>query len=232
MQRPTPGTRAKPAYCLPSAASCAPQLADFGLAKILAGRDAVLNVDGAGTLTHLAPEMLQAGSAVTTAVDAYAFGEQPLHTVQCCCGAFLGAFNSALGLSDSTPPPQPPPNHPLPTPGAGIMMYEVYTRRRAFQGERGMEVGRAKHRAVQCLAPRHSPDPSVCMTDNASLHAAPLAGMLPATVRELVSRSDTRPSFPVGAPQVFVGLAVDCWSPEPANRPSFQSVVERLEALI
>lgn len=29
---------------------------------------------GAGTVTHLAPEMLVAGSKLTTAVDTYAFG--------------------------------------------------------------------------------------------------------------------------------------------------------------
>lgn len=31
-------------------------------------------MSGSGTVTHLAPEMFQPGSAVTTAVDVYAFG--------------------------------------------------------------------------------------------------------------------------------------------------------------
>jgi hypothetical protein len=35
-----------------------------------------LNLSGAGTITHLAPEMFEAGSKVTTAVDSYAFGER------------------------------------------------------------------------------------------------------------------------------------------------------------
>ncbi|KAI8469489.1 MAG: kinase-like domain-containing protein [Monoraphidium minutum] len=52
----------------------APKLADFGLTKILREDDQVLNFRGAGTVTHMPPEMFQAGTRVTTAVDAYAFG--------------------------------------------------------------------------------------------------------------------------------------------------------------
>jgi hypothetical protein len=33
-----------------------------------------VNLDGAGTVTHLAPEMFKAGTIITKAVDAYAFG--------------------------------------------------------------------------------------------------------------------------------------------------------------
>jgi serine/threonine protein kinase len=51
-----------------------PKLADFGLSRILDDSDAAVNVNGAGTLTHLAPEMFEAGSRVTAAIDAYAFG--------------------------------------------------------------------------------------------------------------------------------------------------------------
>jgi hypothetical protein len=50
------------------------QLSDFGLTKIVRDGDQVVNHRGAGTVTHLAPEMLRQGSAITTAVDAYAFG--------------------------------------------------------------------------------------------------------------------------------------------------------------
>ena len=67
----------------------AAQLADFGLARVLSDGAAALNVDGAGTANHLAPELFLAGSRVTTAVDAYAFG---------------------------------------------VMIWECYTQRRAFQG--------------------------------------------------------------------------------------------------
>ena len=49
------------------------KLGDFGLAKVLR-EDYVRNRSGAGTVTHLAPEMLTAGSKLTTAVDAFAFG--------------------------------------------------------------------------------------------------------------------------------------------------------------
>ncbi|KIZ05851.1 putative serine/threonine-protein kinase pats1 [Monoraphidium neglectum] len=51
-----------------------PKLADFGLAKILKEDEHVINHSGAGTVTHLAPEMFRAGSHITTAVDVYAFG--------------------------------------------------------------------------------------------------------------------------------------------------------------
>jgi serine/threonine protein kinase len=50
------------------------QLADFGLTKILNEADHTVNLTGAGTVTHLAPEMFKAGSKVTKAVDSYAFG--------------------------------------------------------------------------------------------------------------------------------------------------------------
>ncbi|KAI8462306.1 MAG: hypothetical protein J3K34DRAFT_527838 [Monoraphidium minutum] len=51
-----------------------PKLADFGLTKILNEADHSVNLDGAGTVTHLAPEMFRAGTRITKAVDAYAFG--------------------------------------------------------------------------------------------------------------------------------------------------------------
>ncbi|KAI8462418.1 MAG: kinase-like domain-containing protein [Monoraphidium minutum] len=51
-----------------------PKLADFGLSKMLRESDQVINHTGAGTVTHLAPEMFTAGSQLTTAVDVYALG--------------------------------------------------------------------------------------------------------------------------------------------------------------
>jgi serine/threonine protein kinase len=99
-----------------------PQLSDFGLTRILSESDSTYNIDGAGTITHLAPgaqgakgisyqraavpvcrplhtpdsprdcplhatahsarlplraELLVVGSKITTAIDAYAFGERP-----------------------------------------------------------------------------------------------------------------------------------------------------------
>lgn len=50
-----------------------PKLADFGLVKLLKD-DYIRNRSGAGTITHLAPEMFAAGSKITTGVDSYAFG--------------------------------------------------------------------------------------------------------------------------------------------------------------
>ena len=52
----------------------APKLADFGLSKVIRSPDAVVNHSGAGTITHLAPEMLTPGTRLTTAVDVFAFG--------------------------------------------------------------------------------------------------------------------------------------------------------------
>ncbi|GBF94658.1 hypothetical protein Rsub_07394 [Raphidocelis subcapitata] len=50
------------------------KLGDFGLARVLGPSGTVLNAACAGTVNHLAPELFVAGSAVTTAADAYAFG--------------------------------------------------------------------------------------------------------------------------------------------------------------
>lgn len=50
------------------------KLADFGLAKMLNENAYVHNRSGSGTITHLAPEVLQPGAKLTTAVDVYAFG--------------------------------------------------------------------------------------------------------------------------------------------------------------
>ncbi|GBF87377.1 hypothetical protein Rsub_00088 [Raphidocelis subcapitata] len=50
-----------------------PKLADFGLAKLITG-GYITNRSGAGTCTHLAPEMLVAGARITAAVDAFSFG--------------------------------------------------------------------------------------------------------------------------------------------------------------
>ncbi|GBG00219.1 hypothetical protein Rsub_12704 [Raphidocelis subcapitata] len=52
----------------------APKLADFGLTRIIRESEAAINHSGAGTITHLAPELFFAGSCVTDRVDSYAFG--------------------------------------------------------------------------------------------------------------------------------------------------------------
>mmetsp|Transcript_16992 Transcript_16992/g.50930 ORF Transcript_16992/g.50930 Transcript_16992/m.50930 type:complete len:923 (-) Transcript_16992:424-3192(-) len=50
------------------------KLSDFGLAKILRESYYIINRSGSGTVTHLAPELFQVGSKITTAVDAFSFG--------------------------------------------------------------------------------------------------------------------------------------------------------------
>ncbi|KAI8468866.1 MAG: hypothetical protein J3K34DRAFT_515013 [Monoraphidium minutum] len=59
-----------------SAAGLIPKTSDFGLTKVM-GRESgkeIINTMAAGTITHLAPELLVEGSEITAAVDAYAFG--------------------------------------------------------------------------------------------------------------------------------------------------------------
>jgi serine/threonine protein kinase len=50
-----------------------PKLADFGLVKLLKD-DYARNRSGAGTVTHLAPEMLVPNARITVAADTFAFG--------------------------------------------------------------------------------------------------------------------------------------------------------------
>ncbi|GBF87615.1 hypothetical protein Rsub_00326 [Raphidocelis subcapitata] len=50
------------------------KLADFGLTKMMNEDLYAHNRSGSGTVTHLAPEVLRAGSRLTAAVDSYAFG--------------------------------------------------------------------------------------------------------------------------------------------------------------
>jgi serine/threonine protein kinase len=51
------------------------KLSDFGLAKLLRDNYYIINRSGSGTVTHLAPELFQVGSKITTAVDTFSFGE-------------------------------------------------------------------------------------------------------------------------------------------------------------
>lgn len=50
------------------------KLSDFGLTKLLRENYYIVNRSGSGTVTHLAPELFQVGSKLTTAVDAFSFG--------------------------------------------------------------------------------------------------------------------------------------------------------------
>ena len=50
------------------------KLSDFGLAKLLRENYYIINRSGSGTVTHLAPELFQVGSKITTAVDTFSFG--------------------------------------------------------------------------------------------------------------------------------------------------------------
>ncbi|KAI8470351.1 MAG: hypothetical protein J3K34DRAFT_521472 [Monoraphidium minutum] len=90
-----------------------PKLADFGLAKVLAEGGAPPNLDGAGTLTHLAPEMLAAGAPVTPAVDAYAFGVT-MWELYCRQAPYTGLTKDAIaararaGGRPEFPPAAPP----------------------------------------------------------------------------------------------------------------------------
>ncbi|GFR46005.1 hypothetical protein Agub_g7483, partial [Astrephomene gubernaculifera] len=50
------------------------KLSDFGLAKLLRENYYIVNRSGSGTVTHLAPELFQVGSKLTTSVDTFSFG--------------------------------------------------------------------------------------------------------------------------------------------------------------
>ncbi|WIA12566.1 hypothetical protein OEZ85_006227 [Tetradesmus obliquus] len=50
------------------------KLGDLGLVKLLGDSGSLVNRSTSGTLTHLAPERLQAGSLITPAADTYSFG--------------------------------------------------------------------------------------------------------------------------------------------------------------
>ncbi|GBF97927.1 hypothetical protein Rsub_10600 [Raphidocelis subcapitata] len=121
-----------------------PKLADFGLSKLLRESHEVINLHGAGTATHLCPELLTAGTRITTAADVYAFG---------------------------------------------IVLWECYACKRAFAG-----------------LPRR-------------------------TIIERVLHHGARPAFPPSAPAAYAALASACWAASPADRPRFDEIVERLQAL-
>ncbi len=61
------------------------KLSDFGLAKLLRDNYYIVNRSGSGTVTHLAPELFQVGSKLTTAVDTFrcARGECVLMLLGC-----------------------------------------------------------------------------------------------------------------------------------------------------
>jgi len=57
------------------------------------------------------------------------------------------------------------------------------------------------------------------------------AGLPREAVIERVYKTGMRPRFPSTAPAQFVSLAEACWQTDPARRPSFNEISERLEQL-
>ncbi|KAI8469901.1 MAG: hypothetical protein J3K34DRAFT_521810 [Monoraphidium minutum] len=125
----------------------APKLADFGLTKILGDACQAPNVTVGGTLTHLAPELLEAGGAVTTAVDAYAFGVV-MWELWTGLKAYAGLPSDVIaqgvlrhGLRPSFPPAAPPAYVALasacwaPKAGARPAFYDIAARLEAILGD-------------------------------------------------------------------------------------------------
>jgi hypothetical protein len=156
--------------------------------------------------------MFKAGSKVTKSVDAYAFG---------------------------------------------IMCWEVYTSKRAYAGER-RSVARPQNinsflplplPSPPSLPQRPTPYPSPLTPHPSPLtpHPSPLTshpsptptppiihepqGLPRECIIERVYKTGLRPRFPSTAPPAFVSLAEACWQSDPAARPTFLDISERLEAM-
>ena len=61
---------------------------------------------------------------------------------------------------------------------------------------------------------------------------APPPGLTKQDIIERVARGGMRPRFPSGAPSVLVALASACWAHDPAKRPSFDTIISTLTAII
>lgn len=62
--------------------------------------------------------------------------------------------------------------------------------------------------------------------------ARPYSGLAPGAIAQRVFSEGLRPAFPPDAPEAYVRLARDCWAADPALRPAFGAVAERLERLM
>jgi serine/threonine protein kinase len=60
---------------------------------------------------------------------------------------------------------------------------------------------------------------------------APYAGLTREGIMERVLHRGGRPAFPSGAPRTYVELATACWAASPADRPSFDDIVGRLQEM-
>jgi serine/threonine protein kinase len=90
------------------------KLGDLGLVKLLGEAGSLVNCSTSGTLTHLAPERLQAGSLITPAADTYSFGvlmyelytgQQPYTGQEQGLGLMRAVFNGLRPcFPESTPP--------------------------------------------------------------------------------------------------------------------------------
>lgn len=56
--------------------------------------------------------------------------------------------------------------------------------------------------------------------------------MQPSVIMDRVCRANTRPHFPSATPPAFAGLAQACWSANPASRPAFADIADRLQAML
>jgi serine/threonine protein kinase len=198
------------------------KLADFGLAKVLREGSSLANVSGSGTLTHLAPELFETGSDVTTAVDAYSFGimmweaycGRRVYSGMARWGAGLelcvGGWGGGGGAGDWW--------RLMPcgsvVPGAAWCCLVVLI----------LSAPCSFHARPSSLA-RHLQQQASHTSRAATHHCR-------ADIIQAVLFKRARPEFPPSTPPAFAELARRCWAHERDERPAFEEVVAELDGIV
>lgn len=163
----------------------------------------------AGTVTHLAPELLQAGTKITAAVDTYAFG---ICLYEIYAGKRCYAGERLLLFAGCRAPKR----------RAWLLLWvSVPGGAAAMRRSRALDACRAKGTAG-CRSLAHVP---------LSRGSIPLSGLQRETIIQRVLRHALRPVFPPAAPTAYVQLAEACWSTAPSDRPTMSEVVARLRQI-
>jgi hypothetical protein len=156
-----------------------------------------------GTATHLAPELLRAGTKISTAADVYAFG---ILLWECYTAkrAFAGACVRA---------------------GVG-------GRRTSAAGEpAGFGSLHAPSLAAWCFAPTTPVLSRPRRQPSLAIRSKPTTAGLPRATVIRALQNNSRPTFPSAAPTALAELAAACWASSPADRPNFAEVGSRLQRL-
>ena len=176
------------------------------------------NRSGSGTITHLAPEVLHAGSKLTAAVDAYAFavlayevrargarvGCEPPPSGPLCTplSAPLCAPHTAKNTHTHThtrpaPPPTPPP--------------QLYTGNRAFHGLRQDKVVECvTQRGIRPMLPADAPGPLAALVNAcwaADPGRRPVFSAISARLREMLADIEAAEEEAAQLPPAAAGAA-------------------------